>query len=121
KSRIELLSEYILAQIINLLSQEAPRADVINILDQIDPETFQAHTNILATLKSALHNNKDAALNDIALGLHETDREEFDRINLTPIQSELTEAGKMSHSIDEQLLDVKQAIRELQRLHIKNQ
>lgn len=121
KSRIEIVSEYIATQTIALLSEGASTRDVHQVLEQIQAESLKSHQNIVMTINQQLGNQEAYDSNAIASQLSPDDKEEFDRLHLTPTVSGLTDAGKIGHSIEEQLTDLKQAIKELHRLHIREQ
>src|SRR5690606_38661259 len=128
KTRQELLEEYIVSVFISILSQEALRKELKAVIDQVDAVIFNTYASIFTSLAQILVKDINIGFNQIAKSLEKDDQEVFDSLNLKPFdseistsQSELTDAGRISHSIEDQLLDMRQAIRELNRLYIKEQ
>ncbi len=119
--RHHILIEYIMSQVIALVAQDAPRGKVLQQIDLLHPDTFLNYASLLANTRQALASTGHYALNRLTEGLSPAELEEFDRLNLIPTMSGLTDGGKIGHSIDEQLRDLDQAIQELKKLEIKQQ
>lgn len=121
KTRAEIVSEYLIIQTIHLLANQAPLKDVQRVLQQLDINSLASHHNIAKAIVAEISEHSTYDSNRLTQKLEASDKEEFDRLNLIPTTSELTEAGKISHSIEEQLTDLRHAIREVHQLHIRGQ
>jgi DNA primase len=114
KSRGEVLIEYILTKTMAIIAQGAPRETLRDTLKDINLEAVPSHHSILQGIINGLGNPGEIKLNTIAASLSPEDAITFDRLNLT-------DTDRISLTIDEQIQDLQQAIRELHRLSIKNQ
>ena len=114
KDRHQILVEYIMGQIIALAAQGAPRTSVLQHIKILDSNSFTSYQAILGNIQKVLANPSHYELSQLTAGLSNQDEAEFDRLNLT-------DTGRIGHSIDEQLRDLSQAIQELKKLEIKQQ
>ena len=127
-SRQELVAAYIVSLTLQLIAGEVPQSELAHIVKTPPMESFGRYSEMMTNVLEGLESKSSVTLNDIAAALPEAMVEEFDRLNLAPAVSGsdvsvigLTNTGRIGHSIEDSIQDLKQAIRELQRLHIREQ